>query len=208
MLGAFVPAFGRVVAMMQFNMYHHYTVDEHLMRCIGVLTEIERGGNEEYSLANDLIRKIQPRHRELLRVDAVPARHRQGPHRGSFDRRRAHRAPILPAARLLGGGNRDSRLADREASRHVDGGAIARSLRPQDDREFRRHRAVAGAPEAPHHPHHRRYPRGRPRRLERLEGAVAAHALLRDRAGASPAASPRSTASGAWRWRRTNSAPR
>jgi [protein-PII] uridylyltransferase len=67
-LGAFVPAFGRVVAMMQFNMYHHYTVDEHLIRCIGVLNDIERGGNEEYSLANDLIRKIQPRHRELLRV--------------------------------------------------------------------------------------------------------------------------------------------
>lgn len=67
-LGAFVPAFGRVVAMMQFNMYHHYTVDEHLLRCIGVLNDIERGGNEEYSLANDLIRKIQPRHRELLRV--------------------------------------------------------------------------------------------------------------------------------------------
>ena len=29
-LGAFVHAFGRIVAMMQFNMYHHYTVDEHL----------------------------------------------------------------------------------------------------------------------------------------------------------------------------------
>src|SRR5262249_35435977 len=36
-LGRFVPEFGRVVAMMQFNMYHHYTVDEHLLRCIGVL---------------------------------------------------------------------------------------------------------------------------------------------------------------------------
>ncbi len=42
-LGRFIHAFGRVVAMMQFNMYHHYTVDEHLLRCIGVLAEIERG---------------------------------------------------------------------------------------------------------------------------------------------------------------------
>ena len=41
-LGRFVPEFGRVVAMMQFNMYHHYTVDEHTLRCIGVLNEIER----------------------------------------------------------------------------------------------------------------------------------------------------------------------
>jgi [protein-PII] uridylyltransferase len=67
-LGAFVQSFGRIVAMMQFNMYHHYTVDEHLLRCIGVLAEIERGGNEEFTLANELIRKIQPRHRPLLRV--------------------------------------------------------------------------------------------------------------------------------------------
>lgn len=42
-LGRFVPEFGKVVAMMQFNMYHHYTVDEHLLRCIGILSEIERG---------------------------------------------------------------------------------------------------------------------------------------------------------------------
>ena len=28
-LGRFVPEFGKIVAMMQFNMYHHYTVDEH-----------------------------------------------------------------------------------------------------------------------------------------------------------------------------------
>src|SRR5262249_59308747 len=39
-LGAFVQAFGRIVAMMQFNMYHYYTVDEHLIRCIGALNEI------------------------------------------------------------------------------------------------------------------------------------------------------------------------
>lgn len=67
-LGAFIRAFGRVVAMMQFNMYHHYTVDEHLLRCIGAVAEIERGNSDEYGLAQDLIRKIQPRHRELLRL--------------------------------------------------------------------------------------------------------------------------------------------
>jgi len=67
-LGRFVPDFGRVVAMMQFNMYHHYTVDEHLLRCIGVLAEIERGENAEYALANDLVRTIQPEHREVLYI--------------------------------------------------------------------------------------------------------------------------------------------
>ena len=30
-LGRLIPEFGKIVAMMQFNMYHHYTVDEHLL---------------------------------------------------------------------------------------------------------------------------------------------------------------------------------
>ncbi len=67
-LGAFVRAFGRIVAMMQFNMYHHYTVDEHLLRCIGALSEIERGENREVALASELMRTIQPPHRTVLCV--------------------------------------------------------------------------------------------------------------------------------------------
>ncbi|HLA20312.1 MAG TPA: [protein-PII] uridylyltransferase, partial [Pseudolabrys sp.] len=67
-LGHFVPAFGKIVAMMQFNMYHHYTVDEHLLRCIGVLAEIDRGANSETPLANDLIKKLLPGHRMVLYV--------------------------------------------------------------------------------------------------------------------------------------------
>jgi [protein-PII] uridylyltransferase len=43
LLSKLIPDFGKIVAMMQFNMYHHYTVDEHLIRCVGVLAEIERG---------------------------------------------------------------------------------------------------------------------------------------------------------------------
>ena len=47
LLGHFIPEFGRIVAMMQFNMYHHYTVDEHSIRCIGVLNQIERGEEQD-----------------------------------------------------------------------------------------------------------------------------------------------------------------
>jgi [protein-PII] uridylyltransferase len=67
-LGRFVPDFGRIVSMMQFNMYHHYTVDEHLLRCIGALAEIEQGKNPEFGLANELVRTIQPEHRAVLYV--------------------------------------------------------------------------------------------------------------------------------------------
>jgi [protein-PII] uridylyltransferase len=66
-LGHFVPAFGKVVAMMQFNMYHHYTVDEHLLRCIGMLTEIERDGGET-PLASELFHKLLPGNRTIIYV--------------------------------------------------------------------------------------------------------------------------------------------
>lgn len=46
-LGRLIPAFGRVVAMMQFNMYHRYTVDEHTIQCIAHLARIERGEAED-----------------------------------------------------------------------------------------------------------------------------------------------------------------
>ena len=62
LLGRFVPEFGKVVAMMQFNMYHHYTVDEHLIRSIGVLADIERGNSgDDHPLATDLILTLQNR---------------------------------------------------------------------------------------------------------------------------------------------------
>src|SRR5262249_28425111 len=67
-LGRFVPAFGRICAMMPFNIYHHYTVDEHLLRCIGALSDIEAGRSDDTAFANELMRTIQPRHRELLYV--------------------------------------------------------------------------------------------------------------------------------------------
>ncbi len=67
-LGKFVPAFGKIVAMMQFNMYHHYTVDEHLLRCIGVLEEMERGDVADTKLANELMGKIQLHHRKVIYV--------------------------------------------------------------------------------------------------------------------------------------------
>ncbi|MGK2741870.1 [protein-PII] uridylyltransferase [Tepidicaulis sp. LMO-SS28] len=62
LLGKFVPDFGRIVALMQFNMYHHYTADEHLLRAIGILAEIESGElAEEHPLATELFQKINNR---------------------------------------------------------------------------------------------------------------------------------------------------
>ncbi|MFV0472881.1 MAG: [protein-PII] uridylyltransferase [Pikeienuella sp.] len=42
-LGAFMPEFDRIVSLMQFNMYHHYTVDEHTILAIGSLQRLADG---------------------------------------------------------------------------------------------------------------------------------------------------------------------
>ncbi|MEC9368419.1 MAG: [protein-PII] uridylyltransferase [Pseudomonadota bacterium] len=61
-LGKFIPAFGRVVCMMQFNMYHHYTVDEHLIRSVGILSDIEHGRcADELPVATEIIHTIENR---------------------------------------------------------------------------------------------------------------------------------------------------
>ena len=60
--GRFVPDFGRVVAQMQFDMYHHYTVDEHTIRAIGLLARIEKGeARDDHPLASDVISKVASR---------------------------------------------------------------------------------------------------------------------------------------------------
>ncbi len=61
-LGQFVPDFGRVVAQMQHDMYHVFTVDEHSIRAIGVLHQIEAGAlKADHPLASSLIDDIQSR---------------------------------------------------------------------------------------------------------------------------------------------------
>ncbi len=60
--GRLVPEFGRVVALMQFNMYHHYTVDEHLIRAVGNVAAIERGElKDEHPLSTEVIKRVQSR---------------------------------------------------------------------------------------------------------------------------------------------------
>ena len=60
--GRFVPEFGRVVGLMQFNMYHHYTVDEHLIRAVGNVAAIEHGDlKDEHPLSTDIIKRIKSR---------------------------------------------------------------------------------------------------------------------------------------------------
>ena len=61
-LGRFIPEFGRIVGQTQHDMYHVYTVDEHTLRAIGILSQIERGElAEELPLATQIAPKILSR---------------------------------------------------------------------------------------------------------------------------------------------------
>jgi [protein-PII] uridylyltransferase len=67
--GRFIPDFGRVVAQMQYDMYHVYTVDEHTLFAIGILHQIEEGAlKSELPLATALAPTIQSRRALYLAV--------------------------------------------------------------------------------------------------------------------------------------------
>ena len=67
--GRFVPDFGRVVAQMQFDMYHHYTVDEHSIRAIGLLNQIENGAlREDHPLATGIFEQVAQRRAMFVAV--------------------------------------------------------------------------------------------------------------------------------------------
>ncbi len=60
--GRFIPDFGRVIAQMQHDMYHVYTVDEHTIRAIGILAQIEAGLlADEHPLSHKIMPKILSR---------------------------------------------------------------------------------------------------------------------------------------------------
>jgi [protein-PII] uridylyltransferase len=60
--GRFLPDFGKVVAQMQYDMYHVYTTDEHTIRAIGIMHRIEKGTlNDELPLSTSVMPTIQSR---------------------------------------------------------------------------------------------------------------------------------------------------
>lgn len=67
LFGKFLPDFGRVVAQMQYDMYHVYTTDEHTIRAIGILNRIENGTlATDHPVASTIIDKVLSR--EVLYV--------------------------------------------------------------------------------------------------------------------------------------------
>ncbi len=69
LLGRFVPDFGRVVAQMQYDMYHVYTVDEHTIQALGLLHRVEQGVlAEELPIASEVVGTLYSRRALYLAV--------------------------------------------------------------------------------------------------------------------------------------------
>jgi [protein-PII] uridylyltransferase len=98
-LGRFIPEFGKIVAMMQFNMYHHYTVDEHLIRTVACCRASTRAGRRARASAG---LQADSRHRgasEALYVAVFLHDIAKGRPEDHSDRRREGGAQAVPAAR-------------------------------------------------------------------------------------------------------------
>ena len=67
--GKFIPDFGRVVAQMQYDMYHTYTVDEHTIRAIGMLAKLEAGKLiDEAPVSSKVVQEVHSRRALYLSV--------------------------------------------------------------------------------------------------------------------------------------------
>ena len=189
-LGRFVTDFGRIVSMMQFNMYHHFTVDEHLIRTMGFLSGIERGRlSIDHPVSSEVVRTID--NRRALYVAAFLhdiAKGRDEDHSIAGARIARELGPRLGLSAVR---DRDGGLAGRAPSDHEPVRSKPRPERSQDHPRLRRDRAEPRAAEAAAHPHRRRYPRGRARHLDRAgRGSSCARSISRP-SRCSAAATPR-----------------
>ena len=69
LLGRFVREFGRIVGLMQHDLYHVYTVDEHTIRAIDILHQLEQGQlAHELPLSTEIMPTVLSRQELFLAV--------------------------------------------------------------------------------------------------------------------------------------------
>ena len=99
-LGKALPEFGGIVAQTQFNMYHHFTVDEHTLRAVERISDIEHGRVEGLKLARDVFPLIENRralYLAMLLHDTGKGRGDQQVEGEKTARRAARRLGLPPA---------------------------------------------------------------------------------------------------------------
>ena len=183
-LGRFIPDFGRVVGLMQFSMYHHYTIDEHLLRTVGVLSQIEAGAlKEEHPLVSEIAASYRQSHGALSSPRSCTTSPKDVPRiirppaprsRAAFARAWVCRRPIRERVAWLV--EQHLTMSNMAQGRDLADPRTAESL-AAIVQTLERLRMLLDADGV-------RHPRGRTRRVERLEGPIVAHAVLGDRSRA------------------------
>jgi [protein-PII] uridylyltransferase len=177
-LGAYLPAFGRIVGQMQHDLFHVYTVDAHSLMVVRNLRRFTlpefRG---EFPLASELIQKLVKPERLVSR--RAVSRYRQGTRRRPLRAGGKRGRGLLPAAqperirhalRLLAGALSPADVGHRAARGHLRSRRRA-ALRPAGRR--------SGASRQSLFAHGRRHARHQSGRVERLERPIIVAALQR-----------------------------
>ena len=179
-LGRFIPDFGRVVGMMQFSMYHHYTVDEHLLRTVGALIAIEAGRlTDDHPLTSEIIHQIA--HRTELYLAAFLHDIAKG---RAIDHSSAGAEVARKLCPRLGLSPANTERVAWLVEQHLIMSNMAQGRDLSDPRTAEALAAIVQTQERLKMllvADRGRHPRGRTRRLERLERPASAHALLGDR---------------------------
>ena len=163
-LGRFVPDFGKIVALMQFNMYHHYTVDEHLIRAVGVMAEIAEAAARRAAADARAVPRCRSTTARLLYValflhDIAKGRPEDHSIAGA---QIAAASSARASASVAAETDTVAWLIESSPADERDR-PDARSPGPQDDPRLRRRGADPGAAGAADDPHRLRHPRGRAR---------------------------------------------
>jgi [protein-PII] uridylyltransferase len=102
-LGGYLPAFGRIVGQMQHDLFHVYTVDEHILKVVRNLRRFGTGTGARVSAMQPADERVRTSG-AAVPCRAVP-RYRQGPWRRSFAARQGGRPAFLPGASSVSGGH-------------------------------------------------------------------------------------------------------
>lgn len=68
-LGAYLPAFGKIIGLMQYDLFHRYTVDEHTLLLVRILHRFQEDSQDQYGLVSEIYQKIA--RKDLLIIAAI-----------------------------------------------------------------------------------------------------------------------------------------
>ena len=163
--------------MMQFNMYHHYTVDEHIIRTIGVLNQIERlEAAEEHPVATEILKGEL--NRRVLYVALLLHDIGKGDPRDHSELGAEIAERLCPRLGLTEAETETVTWLVRHHLLMSDTAQKRDIADPRTVADFAKHGAEPAAAAPAAGADRLRHPRRRPGRLEQLEGAASARPLL------------------------------